>query len=163
MPADVAVIPGRDRSGRVRNRGRMGLRDALRSLRGGATTPAEEIVSDAEAPEPSWFQPRYDGRYDAPLADSRVSLRFLPGGKVFESEGIDATPGPEQQNPCRGEYTAAGRFNVQRRFERIISYAVLEMQADGFHARRINGADRSTVELPFAFVPDNAGRAPDGT
>ena len=136
----------------------MGLRDALRSLRGGATSPAEEPVSDAEAPEPTWFQPRYDGRYAAELGDSRLSLRFLPGGKVFESEGDDDTPGPEQQNPCRGEYTAAGRFNVQRRFERIISYAVLEMQPDGFRARRINGADRSTAELSFSFVPD--GPAP---
>ena len=138
----------------------MGLRDALRSLRGGATSPAEELVSDAEAPEPTWFQPRYDGRYDAVLAGAQVSLRFLPGGKVFESDGTDLTPGPEQQNPCRGEYTAAGRFNVQRRFERIISYAVLEMQPDGFQARRINAADRSSVELPFSFVPD-AGSAAD--
>ncbi len=138
----------------------MGLRDALRSLRGSTTSPAEELVSDAEAPEPTWFQPRYDGRYDAALDASRVSLRFLPGGKVFESAGTDTTPGPEQQNPCRGDYTAAGRFNVQRRFERIISYAVLEMQPDGFHARRINGADRSTAELVFSFVAD-AGPAID--
>jgi hypothetical protein len=133
----------------------------LRSLRSGSTSPADEPVSDAEAPEPTWFQPRHDGRYDASLTDSRLSLRFLPGGKVFESRGVDVTPGPEQQNPCRGEYTAAGRFNVQRRFERIISYAVLEMQPDGFHARRIDAADRSTVELSFSFVPDNAGQAPD--
>lgn len=135
----------------------MGLRDALRSLRGGTTSPVEELVSDDEAPEPTWFQPRYDGRYHAMLGDSSVSLRFLPGGKVFESTGTDATPGPEEQNPCRGEYTAAGRFNVQRRFERIISYAVLEMQPDGFQARRINGADRSTAELSFSFVADSPG------
>lgn len=143
----------------------MGLRDALRSLRGGTTSPAEEPVSDAEAPEPTWFQPRYDGRYEAAPADTtdfRVSLRFLPGGKVFESTGTPLTSGPEEQNPCRGEYTAAGRFNVQRRFERIISYAVLEMQADGFHARRINAADRSTGELTFTFVPDSGGPADAG-
>lgn len=139
----------------------MGLRDALRSLRGSATSPAEELISDAEAPEPTWFQPRYDGRYEAALQDSPVSLRFLPGGKVFESRGTDATPGPEQQNPCRGEYTAAGRFNVQRRFERIVSYAVLEMQPDAFQARRIDAADRSTAELSFSFVAD-AGAATDG-
>lgn len=140
----------------------MGLRDALRSLRGGTTSPAEEPVSDTDAPEPTWFQPRYDGRYEAVLDDSPVSLRFLPGWKVFESSGTDVAPGPEQQNPCRGEYTAAGRFNVQRRFERIISYAVLEMQPDGFHARRINGADRSTAELSFSFVPDKPGAADAG-
>lgn len=83
---------------------------------------------------------------------------------MFESTGDESTglevPGPEQQNPCRGEYTPAGRFNVQRRFERIISYAVLEMQGDGFHARRINAADRSTAELTFAFVPDRAAADP---
>ena len=138
----------------------MGLRDAFRSLRGGTTGPTEEFLSDDEAPEPSWFQPRYDGRYHAarPGADdSGVSLRFLPGGKVFESTGADTTPGPEQQNPCRGEYTAAGRFNVQRRFERIISYAVRDMQPDAFLARRIDGADRTTAELSFSFVPDDSG------
>lgn len=135
----------------------MGLRDALRSLRGGGTSPAEEAVSDGEAPEPTWFQPRSDGRYSAALADAPVSLRFLPGGRVVESTG---DPGAaENADPCRGEYTAAGRFNVQRRFERIISYAVLDMQPDGFTARRINGADRSTVELSFSFVADHAGAA----
>lgn len=140
----------------------MGLKDALRSLRGGGTSPTEEAISDAEAPEPTWFQPRYDGKYDAELAAAaggRVSLRFLPGGKVYESAGTQATPGPEEENPCRGEYTAAGRFNVQRRFERMITYAVLDMLPDGFHARRIDGADRSTVELSFAFVADG-GTAP---
>lgn len=131
----------------------MGLRDALRSLRGGATAPVEESISDGEAPEPTWFQPRYDGRYRAPLADIQVSLRFAPGGRVVESTG-DADPGPQELNPCRGEYTAAGRFNVQRRFERIISYAVLEMRPEGFTARRIDGADRTTAEMAFTFVAD---------
>lgn len=86
----------------------------------------------------------------------QVALRFLPGGRVFES-APDASPGPQDPNPCRGEYTGAGRFNVQRRFERIISYAVLEMLPDGFTARRIDGADRSTKELMFSFVADGAG------
>ena len=134
----------------------MGLRDALRSLRGGATAPAEESISDGEAPEPTWFQPRYDGRFTAAPADMPVSLRFLPGGRVFESIG-DTAPGPHEANPCSGEYTGAGRFNVQRRFERIISYAVLEMQLDGFTARRIDGADRTTAELTFSFVADHSG------
>ncbi len=137
----------------------MGLRDAWKSLRGGDKTAAEVDISDAEAPEPTWFQPRYDGTYDGD-ADSaapgvRLQLRFLPGGKVFESTDADATPGPEQPNPCRGEYTAAGRFNVQRRFERIISYAVLDLEPAGFLARRINAADRSTVELHFVFRPND--------
>lgn len=145
----------------------MGIRDALKSLRGekgaGGKAEAEQDITEGEAPEPTWFLPRYDGSYlggaDSAGPGTQVLLRFLPGGKVFESTGSSAPdmepqPGPEQQNPCRGEYTAAGRFNVQRQFERIISYAVLEMEPDGFFARRINGADRSTVELHFRFRPD---------
>ncbi|MET3804091.1 hypothetical protein ABIB25_001077 [Nakamurella sp. UYEF19] len=134
----------------------MGFKDILKSMRGGEKKGDLEDAGDTDAPEPTWFQPRYDGNYRAePEPGSGLSLRFLPGGKVFES-ATEAAPGPEQQNPCRGEYTAAGRFNVQRQFERIISYAILEMQDDGFLARRINGADRTTIELLFTFSPDLA-------
>ena len=70
---------------------------------------------------------------------------------MFESAEGDVTAEANEQNPCRGEYTAAGRFNVQRRFERIISYAVLEMDTNGFVARRINTADGSTAQLTFVF------------
>lgn len=144
----------------------MGIRDALKSLRGGEKTngdkhKGEADITEAEAPEPTWFVPRYDGVYLAPAPSAGpgtdVALRFLPGGKVFESSDGSLRPGPEQQNPCRGEYTAAGRFNVQRQFERIISYAVLEMEPEGFYARRINGADRTTAELHFLFRPDDVG------
>ena len=142
----------------------MGIRDALKSLRGGdrdKSGEGEQDITEGEAPEPTWFQPRFDGSYQAELdvasPAGQVALRFLPGGKVFESSGADEQPGPEQQNPCRGEYTAAGRFNVQRKFERIISYAVLSMEPEGFYARRINAADRSTAELLFTFRPDNSG------
>lgn len=142
----------------------MGIRDALRSIRGGEKKAATDDSTEAEAPEPTWFQPRHDGSYEVSApgpGPTELRLRFLPGGTVFESSGADATPGSEQQNPCRGEYTGAGRFNVQRRFERIVSYAVLEMEAgategeSGFLARRIDGADRSTAELHFIFRPDH--------
>src|ERR1700712_4418281 len=141
----------------------MGIRDALKSLRGGDRAGgAEQNITDDEAPEPTWFQPRFDGRYDADLdgagdqagVGAPITLRFLPGGKVFESSRADDPAAP--QDPCRGEYTAAGRFNVQRKFERIISYAVLEMEPEGFLARRINGADRSTAELHFRFEANNS-------
>jgi hypothetical protein len=136
----------------------MGIRETLKSLRGGDKSKAEEEITEQEAPEPTWFQPRFDGSYAAGFDSGdhgvEVALRFLPGGKVFESPVNDGAAVPDAQNPCRGEYTAAGRFNVQRRFERIISYAVLEMEPAGFFARRINGADRSTAELHFVFRPD---------
>ncbi len=153
----------------------MGIRDALKSLRGGEKSggekgaggqgKAEQDITEGDAPEPTWFQPRFDGSYlggaDTAGPGAQLSLRFLPGGRVFESTasgtpGADGPPGPEEENPCRGEYTAAGRFNVQRKFERIISYAILEMEPTGFFARRINGADRSTIELHFLFRPDVA-------
>ena len=154
----------------------MGIRDALKSLRGGekgtgGKGQAEQAITEGDAPEPTWFQPRYDGSYlggtDSAGPVAGLVLRFLPGGKVFESTatggpGADQPPGPEQQNPCRGEYTAAGRFNVQRQFERIISYAVLETEPQGFFARRINGADRSTAELHFVFRPDGGADSGPG-
>lgn len=139
----------------------MGLRDALKSLRGGEAAK-EEDISDADAPEPTWFQPRSDGSYAADLASAvggQVGLRFLAGHRVFETTGGPGASGPEEPNPCRGEYTAAGRFSVQRRFERIVTYAVLEMTTDGFRARRIDAADRSTAELDFGFLPDAADPA----
>jgi len=136
----------------------MGIRDTLKSLRGGDKNKAEEDITEQEAPEPTWFQPRFDGSYVAGIDSGdhgvEIALRFLPGGKVFESSRADDPAAP--QDPCRGEYTAAGRFNVQRKFERIISYAVLEMEPEGFLARRINGADRSTAELHFRFEANNS-------
>ncbi len=88
------------------------------------------------------------------IGAGEIALRFQPRGKVVESPVTDGTVEPDERNPCQGEYTAAGRFNVQRQFERIISYAVLEMEPEGFFARRINAADRSTAELHFVFRPD---------
>lgn len=142
----------------------MGIRDALRSIRGGDRQAAADDGGEADAPEPTWFQPRYDGSYDVDgtgPGPGTLRLRFLPGGRVFESGGADADPEAERQNPCRGEFTGAGRFNVQRQFERIVSYAVLEMEAGtgeghpGFLARRIDSADRGMSELHFLFHPDN--------
>lgn len=142
----------------------MGIRDALRSIRGIPKDVAED-AADVETPEPTWFQPRDDGSYDTEATGTggpARRLRFVPGGRVFESDVADAAPGPEQPTPCRGEYTGAGRFSVQRRFERIVSYTVLEMEAGGvtgrpgFLARRIDSADRTTAELQFFFVPDGA-------
>jgi hypothetical protein len=134
----------------------MGIRDALRAIRGGDKKSDQDDGPDVEAPEPTWFQPRYDGCYQA--VGAGVVLRFLPGGKAFEATDGHG-PGPEEQNPCRGEYTGAGRFNVQRQFERIISYIVREDDPvqirDGFGANRFNAADRTSADLQFVFKPDN--------
>ncbi len=43
----------------------MGIRDTLKSLRGGDKNKAEEDITEQEAPEPTWFQPRFDGSYVA--------------------------------------------------------------------------------------------------
>ncbi|SDO19472.1 hypothetical protein SAMN04515671_0102 [Nakamurella panacisegetis] len=132
----------------------MGIRDVLRGLRSGGKTTEDDGL-DAEAPEPTWFQPRYDGCYQ--VAGAGIVLRFLPGGRAFESTDGD-DPGPQQQNPCRGEYTAAGRFNVQRQFERIVSYIVHEADPiairDGFEANRFDAATRVAADLQFVFKPD---------
>lgn len=148
-----------NRSATIGYREEMGLLDIFRSLRGTGTPNggnAEEDISGADpATEPTWFQPRTDGSYDArcPAVGGGVRLRFLPGGTVLEFAGSQPTSDAEQSDPCRGEYTAAGRFTVQRRFERMISYAILEMTGNGFDARRINGADGSTAQLSFQFHP----------
>lgn len=153
---DAAVM---NRSGTIGYRQDMGLRDVFRSLRGTGTPSGgngEEDISSADpATEPTWFQPRTDGLYEArfPAGGDSVRLRFLPGGTVLEFAGSQPNLDAEPRDPCRGEYTGAGRFTVQRRFERMISYAVLEMTDLGFDARRIDGADGSTAELGFQFEP----------
>ncbi len=142
----------------------MGLRDAFRTLRGaGRADPLEEEASAASEPEPDWFIPRYDGLYDGgadPTAPgANTILRFFPGGRVFEAT-VDPSsplpsPGPHEQDPRGGEYTAAGRFTVQRRFERAVVYTVIEVQPDGFTTRRITSADRGTAEHTYLFRPDS--------
>lgn len=133
----------------------MGIRDALKGLRGNTKESNAEDELDVEIPDPTWFAPRYDGCYQA--VGAAVVLRFLPGGRAFESTDAQP-PGPEHQNPSRGEYTGAGRFNVQHQFERIVSYVVREADPvqvrDGFEANRFNAADRGTADLQFVFKPD---------
>jgi hypothetical protein len=140
----------------------MGIRDALRSMRGADKNPTAD--GDDEVPEPTWFQPRHDGSYHSepsePGAPAEWHLRFLSTGKVFESSGGDGGDGPDQHSPRHGEYTGAGRFHVQRQFERLVSYAVPEPDGPqdqiGFRAHRVDSADRSTLELQFLFRPDGS-------
>ena len=137
----------------------MGIRETLKSLRGGDKNKAEEDITEQEAPEPTWFQPRFDGSYVAGIDSGdhgdEIALRFLPRGKVVESPVTNGTAVPDERNPCQGEYTAAGRFNVQRQFERIISYAVLEMEPEGSSP----GASTERTGVPPSYI-SSSGQTP---
>jgi hypothetical protein len=77
----------------------MGIRDTLKSLRGGDKNKAEEDITEQEAPEPTWFQPRFDGSYVAGIHSGdragEIALRFLPRGKVVESPVTDGRVEPD--------------------------------------------------------------------
>lgn len=91
------------------------------------------------------FAPRPDGDYHC--ADLGLYLRFARP-TVIETD----TALPE---PARGEFTASGRFTVQRPFARAVVYTVLEQHADAsLLVRRTDTNDRSSHEVAFAFEPD---------
>lgn len=126
----------------------MGLRDALRSLRGGEGprdgTPQAPAVSEITD-----FQPRTDGQYaaevDSVSIDPPPTLRFS-GSRVSETTaGGGAT----------GEYTPSGRFSVHPRFERPIIFTVLQADDDGFTARRTDAGTGQVAELRYRFVADS--------
>lgn len=125
----------------------MGLRDALRSLRGGdESVPAD---GSPEISEITDFRPRTGGRYeaevDAASADPPLTLRFS-GSRVSES----TTAGE-----AGGEYTPSGRFSVHPRFERPIIYTVLSADAESFTARRTDAGTGQVAELRYRFVADS--------
>ncbi len=126
----------------------MGLRDALRSLRGGdESAPAD---GSPEIPEIIDFRPRTDGRYKAEVdpasADPPLILRFS-GSLVSES----TTAGE-----AGGEYTPSGRFSVHPRFERPIIYTILRADEQGFTTRRTDAGTGQVAELRYRFVEDSS-------
>lgn len=115
----------------------MGLFDALRGRK--ADSGEEPADAPGAAPEPVAFSPRSDGSYQA----DGSTLRFA-GARVHEtdSDGVVRS----------GEYTPAGRFLVTAPLESAVTVSVIRSDAGGFLARRTATADRSSVELSYAFV-----------
>ncbi|GGM07806.1 hypothetical protein [Nakamurella endophytica] len=134
----------------------MRLRDAFRSRRGDddpdeGSGPVDVSAIEGDESESASFQPRTDGDYIGEVG-SAGRLRFLPGGRVQYRP--DGAAGSE---PWPGEYTPAGRFSVQQRFERPITFTVLSSSADAFTARRTDTRDRSADTLGYRFEPPTAG------
>ena len=149
----------------------MGLKDAFRSLRGDriAASGGLEEAAHSDVPEPMLFRPRYDGTYHG-RDDAGAPQGFLrfSGGRVYfapadtAAEVIETVLGRANPDPWSGDYTPAGRFTVQRRFERPVIHTVLEFGGDTFRARRTSTATNETSELTYTFVPYEAtAGAPD--
>jgi hypothetical protein len=143
----------------------MGWRDAIKSLKPGHGEPAGEpqditaIASDE--PEPEWFKPKNSGTYVGGDPDGKFRyLRFLLTGRVYLASGpesaADARPllGPENPDPTVGQYTPAGRFTVQRRFERPIVCTVLDLDESGLTARVTATGTATSGEYRYTFEPD---------
>jgi hypothetical protein len=137
----------------------MGLRDRFRPRRPEADAedaaatdrPAAGPVGDGD---PIDFRPRLDGPYRDGTGHG-LSLRFTPS-TVQESGGEDSHDVGE--GPATGEYTASGRFVVQRRFGRPVVYTVLMLTDDGFVARRTDTrTDGESAEVTFRFDTGSAG------
>lgn len=106
------------------------------------------------------FDPRSDGDYHC--ADRGLYLRFArPAVTETCSTGTPDREGSgaDSREPARGEFTASGRFIVQRRFGRPVVYTVLAVRAGSMLVRRTDTAvtgPSGTAELEFTFEPDRA-------
>ena len=152
----------------------MRLRDTFRSRRGdergeeegGEQEGLQSAAGGAEAAEPTVFAPRSDGYYrataltegDGPSHDDAPAgyLRFL-GTRVFWAPGSTgqaelATVLAPGRDPWVGEYTPAGRFTVQRRFERPVVHTVLGSGDGFFLARRTAVSHQDTDVVRYTFV-----------
>lgn len=102
----------------------------------------------AESGEP------YDGQFRY--------LRFGINGEVYLAAGLstaaEARPllGPENSDSTAGQYTAAGRFTVQRRFERPIVCTVLVVDDAGFEARVTGTGTATSGEYRYLYEADRA-------
>ena len=159
----------------------MRLRDTFRSKRSDddqapEAAGLESAAGGAEVAEPTVFAPRSDGFYRAttgtatdPTTEGGIPqeeapaagyLRFL-GTRVFWAPGstpraeLDAAlaPGPD---PWMGDWTPAGRFAVNRRFEQPVVHTVLRSGEDFFVARRTAVAHQDTDVVRYSFVAPTA-------
>lgn len=138
----------------------MSLRDKLRALRPAGSAPPSDPDPDDVTAAPAAvtgtsvaasprddvtdFSPRSDGDYHC--AEPAVFLRFARPAVTESTSGTG--------EPAVGDFTASGRWVVQRRFGRPVVYTVLEVRGDSFTARRTDTATASTAELLFTFEPD---------
>ncbi len=141
----------------------MSLRDTFRSLRHGGKSDEPEVPDDA--PEPGEFRPRSDGVYDGgedpDHPDARIYVRFT-GNRVRELVGSSSADearsalsvGQPGAGVLIGDYTNSGRFSVQARFERPVTYAVLAADDAGFTVRRTNSGTATTHQTVLTFLPD---------
>ena len=144
----------------------MGLRDALRSLRSGGDDdkPSSEANINslsAEAEDSDWFRPKQAGTYIGGPEHARY-LRFHVTGRVYVAGGTADAPsarpllGPENADPTVGQYTGAGRFVVQRKFERPMVFTVLNADDAGLTVRLTATGVAQTGEHRYEFEPDPA-------
>lgn len=106
-----------------------------------------------------WFVPRQNGVYQGG-PDALRYLRFHPTGKVYlAAAGADLAGGalgPRNPDPTVGQYTGAGRFVVQRTFERPIVFTALSADDAGFTARVTSTGAGETGEYRYDFRVDGA-------
>ena len=145
----------------------MGWRDALKPRRSEPLGEPQDINSiAADEPEPDWFKPKTNGTYVGgdPYGRFRY-LRFGLNGKVYLASGASAAGttaearvllGPDNRDPTVGQYTGAGRFSVQRKFERAIICTVLTADDNGFEARVTSTGPASSGQYRYTFEPDPA-------
>lgn len=129
----------------------MSLRDRLR----GRSAAPQDVAHDGMSGDPpsgdvdvSDFAPRPDGDYHN--AERGLILRFArPAVTETDAEHGDA---------AHGEFTAAGRFVVQRPFGRAVVYTVLGGERSAYDVvltvRRTDTGTGTSERLDFAFEPD---------
>jgi hypothetical protein len=139
-----------------------GRRDRDAEPRGsqGARPEGEDDGILVAGPDSDWFKPLQTGIYTGG-PDGFAALRFYPTGKVFlaqqAADEADARTqlGPGNSDPAMGQFTGAGRFVVQRRFERPIVFTVLEADDTGLTVRLTATEAARTGRFRYTFVPDS--------
>ncbi len=141
----------------------MGWRDALKALKpdGPPGEPQDITSMVSDEPDPDWFKPKTNGTYVCDSDDARFRyLRFWINGRVYFASGPDSAAearpllGPENSDPTVGQFTPAGRFSVQRKFERPIVCTVVAAADTGFDARITSTETNSSAVCSYTFEPD---------
>jgi hypothetical protein len=144
-----------------------GRRDADRDRHGAGMESDDEAVLTSGGADSEWFRPRFDGTY-AGGPDGFEFLRFHPNGRVYlaprAADAADAREklGPGNPDPIVGQFTGAGRFVVQQRFERPIVFTALEADDDGIAVRITVTQAAQTGHFRYRFVPDAAPPSTSG-
>ena len=140
----------------------MALFRSKKSAESSADAGEQDVSALVAGPDSEWFIPRQTGIYRGGPSAYRY-LRFAATGRVYVAGDDDGRRdvsaaqqllGSHNPDPMVGVYTGAGRFVVQRRFERGVVFTVLASDDAGLTARITSTETNTTDEHRYDFAED---------